>query len=75
MGTVAALLALKLVTLAGSTATTAWLVSFLFFTETLAPYRWEMFLGGFAAIAIGELGSFLVGKRAALATENATDEP
>ncbi|MFC3691435.1 hypothetical protein [Chenggangzhangella methanolivorans] len=65
MGTVAALLALKLLTLAGSTATTAWLVSFLFFTETLAAYRWELFLGGFAAIAIGELGAALLGRKAA----------
>jgi hypothetical protein len=65
MGTVAALSALKLLTLAALFAITAWLVSFLIFAETLAPHRWKLFLGGFAAIAIGEFCAALIGKKAA----------
>lgn len=60
---IAILFLCKLVTLAGSTATTAWLVSFVIFTEALAPYRWELLIGGFAAIAIGEGASYLVARR------------
>jgi hypothetical protein len=52
---------LKLITLAGSTATTLWLVSFVAF-EALVPYRWELLGWGFAAVAVGEFGSYLLGR-------------
>lgn len=53
---------LKLVTLAGSTATTLWLISFFAF-ESLAAYRWELLLGGIALVALGEGGSYLLARR------------
>ncbi|MFD1332323.1 hypothetical protein ACFQ4O_09970 [Methylopila musalis] len=64
MGTVAALLAVKLLTLSGSIATTAWLVSFFAFEDALGAHRWTLFVGGFAAIAAGELGAWLIARQA-----------
>ena len=63
MSAAVALLALKLVSLAGSTATTAWLVSFFAFKDVLEPHRWTLLLGGLVAIAIGEGLSYLLGAR------------
>ncbi len=61
MASIVLLFLFKLITLAGSTATTLWLVSFVAF-ETLATYRWELLLGGIAAVAVGEGGSYLLGR-------------
>lgn len=59
------LLILKLVTLGGSLATTAGLVGLFAFRDVLGPHLVALWVGGFAAIALGEGGAWLLGRHAA----------
>lgn len=65
MGQIWILLALKIGSLIGSTASTAGFVGFLAFKETLGDYKWQLIVGGFALIAVCEGLSYLLAKRMA----------
>ncbi|MFJ7440118.1 hypothetical protein ACIQW5_20915 [Methylorubrum thiocyanatum] len=67
------LLMLKLVTLAGSLATTAGLVGLFAFRDVLGPHLVALWVGGFAAIALGEGGAWLLGRRAAATAERSPE--
>jgi hypothetical protein len=59
---VVALFVLKLITLAGSTATTLGFVSLFAFKDSLGLYTWPLFGAGFAAVLVGELGAYLLAR-------------
>ncbi|GLK54933.1 hypothetical protein JOD31_002093 [Methylopila capsulata] len=64
MGLTFALLALKLVSLAGSIATTAGFVGLFAFKDLLGPHVATLLIGGFLAIAVGEGAAWLVARNA-----------
>lgn len=66
-------LMLKLVTLAGSLATTAGFVGLFAFRDVLGPHLVALWVGGFAAIALGEGGAWLLGRRAAATLDRTPD--
>lgn len=63
------LLFLKLITLAGSLATTAGFVGLFAFRDVLGPHLVTLWVGGFAAIVLGEGGAWLVGRHVAGAAD------
>ncbi len=62
MGAIVGMFAFKLITLAGSIATTLAVVSFFAFSETLAPWFWQLLVSGFIAIGVGEGGALLLAR-------------
>ncbi|CAA2100604.1 MULTISPECIES: hypothetical protein [Methylobacterium] len=68
MNVLIAMLALKILTLAGSTATTIGLVGLFAFRDTLGPHLVPLWVGGFLAIALGEGGTWLIARRNAAKT-------
>ncbi|CAO4163026.1 hypothetical protein [Methylorubrum aminovorans] len=64
-----AIMMLKLLTLAGSIALTAGFVGLFAFKDTLGPHLTTLWLGGLLAVAVGEGGVWLVGRRAAKTIE------
>jgi hypothetical protein len=56
-------LALKIASLVGAILNTVGFLTF-FFWPSLQPYRWHLILGGMALIAISEIASKLVIKKA-----------
>lgn len=65
MNAIVAMLALKLVSLAGALATTTAFIGLFAFRELLGPHIVWLFTAGFIALAIGEGGSWLLAKRLA----------
>ncbi|MGH1417396.1 MAG: hypothetical protein ACRBCJ_00910 [Hyphomicrobiaceae bacterium] len=52
----------KIVSLAGSIASTVGLVGIFAFKETLGAYTSHLIVGGFTAIAVGELAGYVLAK-------------
>ncbi len=63
MGQTWVLLALKIGSLIGSTASTTGFVGIIAFKETLGDYKWQLIVGGFAMIAVCEGLAYLLAKR------------
>ena len=72
MGQVGLLLSLKIISLIAAIAQTAGLVGFIAF-EALAPYKWQLLIGGTIAIVLSEGLSYLLARRMATRTIGSAD--